>query len=86
MVVVPRAKRTQCVGLHGGVPKIALAAPPVDGRANEELLDFLKGLLGVSGRSLELVKGAGSKQKSVLIRGVPVAFVETALEIYRSGD
>ena len=79
--VAPRAKRTQVVGLHGGFPKIALAAPPIEGRANEELLDFLKELLGVPGRNLELVRGDSSRRKAVLIRGVPPERVVQLLEL-----
>ena len=79
--VAPRAKRSQVVGLHDGLPKIALAAPPLDGRANEELLDFLKELLRIPGRSLELIRGDASRRKAVLIRGVPPEKVLQLLEL-----
>lgn len=81
VLVAPRAKRSQVVGLHGGFPKIALAAPPIEGRANEELVDFLKGLLGVPGRNLELVRGGTSRRKAVLIREVAPERVAQLLEL-----
>jgi len=78
--VTPRAKRSQVVGLHGGFPKIALAAPPIEGRANEALLDFLKELLGVSGRDLTLLRGDTSRRKAILIRGITPERVVQLLE------
>ena len=80
VVVTPRAKRSQVVGLHGGFPKIALAAPPIEGRANEALLDFLKELLGVSGRDLTLLRGDTSRRKAILIRGITPERVVQLLE------
>ena len=70
--VQPRASRTEIVGLHGEPPrlKIRLAAPPVDGEANEELLRFLKKALGVPSQNLEIVRGHTSKMKDVVCQGV----------------
>lgn len=79
--VAPRAKRSQVVGFHGGVPKIALAAPPIEGRANEELLDCLKDLFGVPGRNLTLLRGDTSRRKTVLLRGVSPERVVQLLEM-----
>lgn len=78
--VAPRAKPSKVVGLHGGFPKIALAAPPIEGRANEALVDFLKELFGVPGRNLELVRGDTSRRKAVLIREMPPERVVQLLE------
>lgn len=57
VVVAPRAKRSKFVGFHGGYPKIALAAPPIEGRANEELVSFLKRLPGIPGWDTSRRKG-----------------------------
>ena len=70
VVVTPKAKRSAFVGLHGGYPRIALAAPPVDGRANEALVEFLAEALGVPQRSVRLARGATARRKAVLIQGV----------------
>ena len=80
VVVAPRAKRSRFVGFHGGYPKIALAAPPIEGRANEELVSLLKELLGMPGRDIELIRGDTSKRKSVLLRGISSEKVLQVLE------
>jgi uncharacterized protein len=70
--IQPGASRTKVVGPHGEPPrlKIQVAAPPVEGAANEELLRFLKKALGVPRSSLELVRGTGSRRKDVLCKGL----------------
>ncbi len=80
VVVAPRAKRSKFVGFHGGYPKIALAAPPIEGRANEELLSFCKELFGMPGRYIELVRGDTSRRKAVLLRGISIEKVVQVLE------
>lgn len=78
--VAPRAKLSKVVGLHGGYPKIALAAPPIDGRANEELVTFLRGLFGIPRAHIELLRGDTSKKKTVLLRSVTLEQVRAELE------
>ena len=69
--VQPGAKRTEVAGVHGeGTQarlKIRLAAPPVDGKANAELLRFLADAFGVPLRSVVLLRGETSRQKVVRI-------------------
>jgi len=69
--VQPGAKRTEVAGIHGeGVTtrlKIRLAAPPVEGKANAELLRFLASAFGVPQRAVLLLRGESSRQKSVRI-------------------
>ncbi len=67
--VQPGAKKTQLAGLHGESLKIRLAAPPVEGRANEALLEFIAGLFEVPVRNVQLIQGAQSRQKRVEICG-----------------
>lgn len=67
--IQPGAKRTELAGLHGEALKIRLAAPPVEGRANEALLKFVAGLFGVPVRQVELKQGAQSRHKVVAITG-----------------
>lgn len=71
--VVPRAARTEVVGPHGDAIKVRLAAPPVDGAANEELVRFLAAQLGVTRRSIEIVSGATGRRKTVRIAGLTAA-------------
>jgi len=65
--VQPGAKVTAVQGRHGDALKIRLAAPPVDGKANTELLRFLAGALKVPRSAVELVAGQSSRQKRVRV-------------------
>lgn len=66
--VQPGAKRTEVVGTHGDALKVRLAAPPVDGKANDELIRFLAGAFGVPRQQVELIAGSTSRSKRVRIR------------------
>ena len=65
----PGAKRTEVAGLHGGSLKVRVAAPALEDRANEALVAFLAGVLGVARRDVTLVAGARSREKRFEIRG-----------------
>lgn len=67
--VQPGAKRSAIAGLHGNALKIKLAAPPIEGRANEALLKFLAGIFEVPQRNVELHHGNQSRHKVVAITG-----------------
>lgn len=67
--VQPGAKRSEIVGLHGEALKIKLAAPPIEGRANEALLKFIADLFAVPLRNTELKQGGQSRHKVVAITG-----------------
>ncbi len=61
------AKRTALAGRHDGVWRIRLAARPVEGRANAELLRFLAESLGLGRSSVRLVAGASARRKRIEI-------------------
>jgi uncharacterized protein (TIGR00251 family) len=65
----PNAKRSEVVGLHGDALKIRLAAPALDGRANECLVGFLANSLGVKLAQVNLVSGDKSRRKVVSVTG-----------------
>ncbi len=67
--VQPGARTTGVLGEHAGMLKVAIHAPAQDGRANEALLDWLRGWLGVRRSEIALITGATARQKSVLFRG-----------------
>lgn len=69
--VQPRASRTEVAGRHGDAVKIRLAAPPVDGAANDELVRFLAERLGVRRGDVTIVAGASGRRKLVRIAGLP---------------
>jgi uncharacterized protein (TIGR00251 family) len=79
--IQPGAKRTESAGLHGDALKIRLAAPPVDGKANEALIAFLAKTLGVPKSHVELVSGQTSRAKRVRIAGVAVTAVLAVLPV-----
>ena len=68
--VVPRASRSEVVGEHGGALRVRVAAPPVEGAANEELVRTLARALGVPTRAVEVTAGHRSKNKHVRVAGV----------------
>jgi uncharacterized protein len=65
--VQPGAKRTEFAGMHGARMKVRLAAPPVDGKANEALIAFLAEHYGVPRASVTIEAGLSSRQKRVSI-------------------
>jgi len=67
--VQPGAKRSEIAGLHGEALKLRLAAPPVEGRANEALLKLIAELFGVPLRQVELRQGGQSRHKVVAVTG-----------------
>jgi uncharacterized protein len=77
----PGARRTALAGEHGNRLKIAMQAPPVDGRANEALIDWLSTLLGVSRRQLTIDAGLRSRNKIIRIRSVSAADVRRRLVV-----
>ncbi len=72
LYIQPRASRTQVVGLHDGALKIRLAAPPVDGQANEALIEFVAKRCEVRRTSVRIVSGLTSRRKRVQIDGVSI--------------
>lgn len=63
--VIPNASRSELVGWHEGALKIRLAAPPVDGKANEELCRFLGKMFGIAPSLIEVERGMANKKKRV---------------------
>jgi len=77
--IQPGAKKTALAGVHGDAMKIRLAAPPVDGRANACLLDFLAEHLGVARRQVVLVSGESARSKRVRVEGLDAESVRQKL-------
>ena len=66
----PRAKKSAILGVANAELDMALAAPPVDGAANDELVRSLSGALGVPKRSVVIVRGESSRHKLVEVSGL----------------
>jgi uncharacterized protein (TIGR00251 family) len=68
--VQPRASRTEVAGLRGDEIRVRVAAPPVDGAANEALVRFLAERLGVARSAVVVASGSGARSKAVIVTGV----------------
>lgn len=77
--VVPRASRNEVMGALNDELKIRLQAPPVEGKANAALVEFLAEALDVPRRAIALVSGTGSRSKRVEISGISVESAWKAL-------
>jgi uncharacterized protein (TIGR00251 family) len=77
--VHPRARRSRIAGRIGEAWKLDLAAPPVDGKANEECVRLLAELAGVPRSSVRILTGATSRTKVVDIEGIGQAELEERL-------
>ena len=77
--VHPRARRSALAGRLGDAWKLDLAAPPVDGKANEECVRFLAELANVPRARVRIVTGASSRVKVVEIEGIEQAALESML-------
>jgi uncharacterized protein len=80
--IIPNAPRNEVVGWLGGALKVKVHAPALEGRANDELLDFLAGHLDLPRRAITLLRGDKSRQKIVRIDGLDAATLRTRLPTY----
>jgi uncharacterized protein (TIGR00251 family) len=76
----PKARKNAILGEYGGALKIAVTAPPEDGRANEAILEFLRRNYHFQRTQLELLSGHTSRNKVILVRGVTPAQLIALLE------
>ena len=70
--VQPGASTSEVAGLHGERIRLRIQSPPVDGRANSAVMDWIAARLGVPRRAVTLVRGEKSREKTVEVRGVTV--------------
>ena len=82
--VQPRAKKNAITGELGDALKLALTAPPVEGRANEACVDFLAKILELSRSSITIAAGATSRTKLIRVNGVTAAEVTKRLQKART--
>ena len=77
--VIPRSAKAGAAGIRDGAYLIRLNAPPVEGAANEELIELLSDLLHVPRRNVTIVSGERSRTKRVRIDGIDEDTVRTRL-------
>jgi len=81
--VQPRARKNAIVGEIGDALKLALTAPPVEGRANEACIEFLAEFLKVPRSSITIAAGQSSRNKVIRVRGLTTTQVEERLRTAR---
>ncbi len=80
--VQPQSSSTEIIGVDGEAPprlKLRVTAPPVDGKANQEVLKFLKKQLRVTAAQLQVVRGETSTEKDVLCEGLTLEAIKQRL-------
>ncbi len=77
--VLPRSSKCSLAGIQDGAIKLKLTSPPVDGRANEECIEFLSDLLGVKKGQMDIISGQKSRNKIIRIEGITRADLEAHL-------
>jgi uncharacterized protein (TIGR00251 family) len=77
--VTPRAKKTAIAAVTAQTLQIRISAPPVDGKANKELLRFLAGVLGTAPSTLRILRGESAREKLVLVEGMAPDLVTSAI-------
>ncbi|MEE9199418.1 MAG: DUF167 domain-containing protein [Dehalococcoidia bacterium] len=68
--VVPRASRSEIIGLSEGVLRVRIAKPPTEGKANQALISLLAATMGVRPRDIWIIRGANARNKLVRIEGI----------------
>ena len=68
--VEPRSSRSGIVGPYGNSVKVKLTSPPVEGKANKELIEILSKEFGIAKKDVEIISGQSSKNKTVKLRGI----------------
>ena len=68
--VQPNSSRNEVVGFRDGVLHIKVAAPPIRGKANQELIALMSNILGISSTNMTIEKGISSKRKLISITGL----------------
>ena len=79
--VQPRASRTAFVGVLGDAVKLAITAPPVDGKANQAVIDYLSDVFHVAKGNVTIVSGETGRNKLIAIRGVTAEQVRKVLAL-----
>jgi uncharacterized protein (TIGR00251 family) len=80
LYIQPGAAKTQIAGLHDGLIKVRVAAPPIDGAANQALVEFVAKRLGIPKSRVRVVAGLTSRRKVLEIDGVSPDAIAASLQ------
>jgi uncharacterized protein (TIGR00251 family) len=83
--VQPRASRSEVAGLQGDALKVRVQAPPVEGAANEAVVELLAEVLGVHRRAVRVLAGATGRRKVVAVDGISAAQARERLRLPPAG-
>jgi uncharacterized protein (TIGR00251 family) len=81
LLVQPSASRSEIAGIHVGALRVRIAAPPVDGAANEAIIEFLSKQMKIRKSDIAITTGATGRRKRVLVRGIDPETVQQLLGV-----
>jgi uncharacterized protein (TIGR00251 family) len=81
ILVQPRASKSEITGVHDGALRIRIAAPPVDGAANDAIIELLSKRLQVRRADIQIISGATGRRKRVMVQGIDTAQVTARLDL-----
>lgn len=82
VLISPQSRKNEIIGIYQNQLKIKIIAPPVDGKANECLLEYLSQILSIRISALEIIKGQTSKSKQIKIAGMTPEALRDLLQKY----
>lgn len=79
LFIQPKSSKNEVVGSHNGLLKIKITAPPVDGKANECLIEFLSDVFDIPKRDITIIRGETGRNKTVELSGVTAQVAQEVL-------
>lgn len=77
----PKASKNEVIGPHNGAIKIKITAPPIEGRANEAIIEFFSDLFKIPKRNIQLYRGGTSRNKIFQLEGVTLEEARAVLKL-----
>jgi len=81
--IQPRAKRSEVLGFTDGILRLKIAAPPIEGKANKEVINYLSDILDIPKSSIDMEHGHTSKIKVIAINGLDRESIYERVEAVR---
>lgn len=78
--VIPNAQHSEVMGRVGSIVRVRVAAPAVEGKANEELMEFLAEFFGVKEKYVSILRGEKGKEKTIQVEGRPEHELEEIMD------
>ncbi len=81
ILVQPRAPKSEITGVHDGALRVRITAPPVDGAANDAIIELLSKRLKVHKSDIQILSGTSGRRKRVLVRGIAIDTARVGLTL-----